>query len=228
MSQAHLFIVILAAGLSKRLGFPKQLISRHQQTLLEEKIALASLLSPQGIFVVVPDIDTNWAKVLQAQVSKTTAQMIFNNAPSTGMAHSIQLAVQAVSQAKVNKDARVIFLTIDQINLTYNDLLSLTQNIKPNELRVSRYKQDAKPRLGIPVNLTLAFLQTFAKDLQGDQGFRRLWQLDTAIKNPDSNMTYHIEPIDLPKLARDIDTPEQFEQLKIDYQLEKPNANEVY
>ena len=53
---SNLTVVILAAGLSQRLGFAKQLIVKNHQTLLAEKIQLARQLHPYQVLVVLPKL----------------------------------------------------------------------------------------------------------------------------------------------------------------------------
>lgn len=49
VTPSNLTVVILAAGLSQRLGFAKQLIVKNHQTLLAEKIQLAHHRPPPSI-----------------------------------------------------------------------------------------------------------------------------------------------------------------------------------
>lgn len=202
----NLHIVVLAAGLSQRLGFAKQLILKDNITLLEEKIRLAFAFS-NNVTVVIPKIDTDWAKQICCIARRFPIQLVSNPTPQLGMAHSIQLATAALCAQNLPSTARVMFLTIDQIALNNTHLVQLTQAVPDTTLIASRYATPAV--VGIPVNMPVGFLTAFVPQLEGDKGFGKIL---AHLAQADS--TYRILTIDLPELAWDIDTPEQFEQLK--------------
>lgn len=211
--KANLVVVILAAGLSQRLGFAKQLIVKNNQTLLDEKIALALALDPSQVLVVLPKLDTVLSRTLYQQVSKLPVTIVDNLTPQTGMARSIQLAIDALSRQRTTDATRVLFLTVDQFALTHEDLRKLTVPVTDSQLIVSRYDEQPSPNLGIPVNLPLTFLTAFAHHLTGDKGFRVLWQHpnDLTIK---ADNAYQLVDIFLPHLKDDIDTPADFKRFQ--------------
>lgn len=217
-SNAKLIVVILAAGLSQRLGFAKQLILKNNQTLLDEKIALALALHPSQVLVVLPKLDTALSAALYQQVRHLPVTIVDNPNPHTGMAQSIQLAVSTLKNQCVDDPMRVLFLTVDQIALTYDDLIKLTQLVTDDQLIVSRYDEQSPPTFGIPVNLPFGFLTVFAQHLQGDKGFRALWQNQEKLVTKNGR-PYHLTGIFLPHLKQDIDTLDDFEKLKHTYNL---------
>lgn len=222
LSNANLIVVILAAGLSQRLGFAKQLILKKNQTLLEEKIALALALRPSQVLVVLPKLDTALSAALYQQIRHLPVTIVDNNNPQTGMAQSIQLAVSTLENQHVVDSMRVLFLTVDQIALTYDDLIKLTKPVTDGQLIVSRYDEQSSPTFGIPVNLPFGFLTAFAHQLTGDQGFRALWQnhQELVMKN---GKPYQLTGIFLPHVNLDIDTLEDFEKFKTSYGLRLTN-----
>lgn len=221
---ANLVVVILAAGLSCRLGFAKQLILKNHQTLLDEKIDLALALNPSQVLVVLPKLDNALSKTLYQQVSKQSVTIIDNLTPDTGMAQSIQLAIDTLSRQYADDALRVLFLTVDQFALTHADLGKLTAPVSDTQLIVSRYDNQAMPTYGIPVNVPLGFLTAFAHRLTGDKGFRALWQHHDDLM-VDATIPYQLVAIFLPHLKDDIDTPEDFEKFQVMYSLVAPTLH---
>ena len=219
---SNLTVVILAAGLSQRLGFAKQLIVKNHQTLLTEKIQLARQLLPYQVLVVLPKLDNPLSKALYNEVAPFAVTVVDNPTPQTGMAQSIQYAMTTLQQQSVSATMRILFLTVDQVAITLDDLTLLSQNVEDHQLIVSEYGDNNRPIWGIPVNLPWGFLRAFGYQLQGDKGFRALWQHQTTIVSPTDRTVYQLYPIPLPHLGQDIDTLEQFEQLKTAYQLLPP------
>ena len=221
---SNLIVVILAAGLSQRLGFAKQLIVKNHQTLLAEKIQLARQLQPYQVLVVLPKLDNPISKALYNEVAPFAVTVVDNPTPQTGMAQSIQYAMTTLQQQSVSATMRILFLTVDQVAVTLDDLTLLSQNVEGNQLIVSEYGDNNQPIWGIPVNLPWGFLRAFGHQLQGDKGFRALWQHQMAIVSPTDGTVYQLYPIllPLPHLSQDIDTLAQFEQLKTAYQLLPP------
>ena len=222
---SNLTVVILAAGLSQRLGFAKQLIVKNHQTLLAEKIQLARQLQPYQVLVVLPKLDNPISKALYNEVAPFAVTVVDNPTPQTGMAQSIQYAMTTLQQQSVSAAMRILFLTVDQVAVTLDDLRLLSQNVEDNQLIVSEYGDNNQPIWGIPVNLPWGFLRAFGHQLQGDKGFRALWQHQTTIVSPTDGTVYQLYPILLPHLSQDIDTLEQFEQLKTAYHLLPPTQH---
>ena len=222
---SNLTVVILAAGLSQRLGFAKQLIVKNHQTLLAEKIQLARQLQPHQVLVVLPKLDNPISKALYSEVAPFAVTVVDNPTPQTGMAQSIQYAMTTLQQQSVSATMRILFLTVDQVAVTLDDLRLLSQNVEDNQLIVSEYGDNNQPIWGIPVNLPWGFLRAFGHQLQGDKGFRALWQHRTTIVSPTDATVYRLYPLPLPHLSQDIDTLEQFEQLKTAYHLLPPTQH---
>ena len=222
---SNLTVVILAAGLSQRLGFAKQLIVKNHQTLLAEKIQLARQLQPYQVLVVLPKLDNPISKALYNEVALFAVTVVDNPTPQTGMAQSIQYAMTTLQQQSVSAAMRILFLTVDQVAVTLDDLTLLSQNVEHHQLIVSEYGDNNQPIWGIPVNLPWGFLRAFGYQLQGDKGFRALWQHQMAIVSPTDRTVYQLYPIPLPHLSQDIDTLEQFEQLKTAYHLLPPTQH---
>nr|WP_313062929.1 NTP transferase domain-containing protein [Moraxella sp. CTOTU49097] len=225
VNPSNLTVVILAAGLSQRLGFAKQLIVKNHQTLLAEKIQLARQLQPHQVLVVLPKLDNPISKALYNEVAPFDVTVVDNPTPQTGMAQSIQYAMTTLQQQLVSATMRTLFLTVDQVAITLDDLSLLSQKVEDHQLIVSEYGDNNRPIWGIPVNLPWGFLRAFGHQLQGDKGFRALWQHQTTIVSPADSKVYQLYPIPLTHLSQDIDTLAQFEQLKTAYHLLAPTQH---
>lgn len=220
MAGNALNVVILASGLSQRLGFAKQLIVKYHQSLLRENVQLALSLNPVQVLVVLPHHDSDFFNRLSAEISDLAVTVVKNSTPQTGMADSIKLAIATLKQQQADSTMRVLFLTTDQVALTHHDLIQLTQAVEHHQILASQYGDE--PILGVPVNLPFGFLQEFGNELQGDKGLRSLWKHQTDIPSQLDNTVYQLFPIALPHLSDDIDTPQDFERLQDHYQLSLP------
>lgn len=216
----RLFVIILAAGLSQRLGIPKQLIHQHGISLISKTVQQAQALSPAAMLVVAPALNTAWAKQIYAELAGLCVTIIDNPQPSAGMAHSLKLAIHALANTTCRRDDRVLILTIDQVALTVDDLHTLNQTADSHELMLSRYGK--QPILGVPVNLSWGFVYDSAARLQGDKGLRALWQQPADLICSCCGANYRLTAVDLPHLAIDIDTMAQFDGLKQRFSLTLP------
>lgn len=217
---ARLFVIILAAGLSQRLGIPKQLVRQHGISLLSKTIQQAQALSPKAVFVVTPAPVTAWARQIHAELATLPVVTVHNPHPQNGMAHSLRRALHALADTDSHRDDRVLILTIDQVALTVADLHALYQPADSHELVLSRYGEP--PVLGVPVNLPWGFLCDYAARLQGDKGLRALWQDTAALACAACGVDYRVVAVDVPQLAMDLDTMAQFEAFKERFDLALP------
>ena len=73
--------VVLAAGLSRRMGRPKQWLTYEGQTLLERALATYAVMAP--LAVVVPS-------TMELTASQETVIPVYNAHPEWGKGHSIR------------------------------------------------------------------------------------------------------------------------------------------
>ena len=101
--------VILAAGLSSRMGFPKALMPIGQSFFLFE---VYRKLVAAGVTPVHIVINTGLRSSLDAQVSRfEQAEFVLNNEPAKGQIHSLQLGLMAARQ---NGAEAVMVALVDQ------------------------------------------------------------------------------------------------------------------
>ena len=183
---ANFAVLILAAGLSRRLGQPKQLLLKNNKPLIRYIAELAIGLNPQSTVVIANDsID------IASALKELPLHIVFNPQAETGMASSLQLGADFLK----NYDMPVLILGIDQPLLDAAFLQQLVQHHmqQPDMNIVSHYAQT----IGIPAIVQAEVLQQ-VKNLSGDSGLKKLLmqQVDKIIKVP------------APELAFDIDTVE--------------------
>src|SRR5699024_2923525 len=132
-------MILLASGLSRRLGQAKQLLFKNGVPLISHMIRLAASTNPQLIIVVIPknkaSIDSEVAKLSDTHLN---VKIAINQTPETGMGHSLYTAIEALTYFVSNKNfndkdfnhevvERVLIIGVDQVllNLEHvNELLA--------------------------------------------------------------------------------------------------------
>ncbi|TXD98463.1 nucleotidyltransferase family protein [Psychrobacter frigidicola] len=127
-------VIILASGLSQRLGQSKQLLSKNGEALICYMTMLALSTQPKTIIVVVPK---NRPKISNAlsDLSRRNSMIdiVVNPIPEVGMAHSLYLGIEALtgfdrslndtlSSTPIN---RVLIMGVDQVLLDSHHLTNL-------------------------------------------------------------------------------------------------------
>lgn len=178
--------VILAAGASRRLGEPKQLVRLEEETLLERAVRVAAQAGCSPILVVLGAS----SETILAQIAFLPAEIVLNPEWEEGMASSLRAGIHALPA----QTRGVLLLTCDQPTVTAAHLQRLASNA-PTEPVASRYAD----KHGVPAYFPAT---TFAELLQlsGDQGARRLLAAARAI--------------DLPGGEIDVDTPESLRRAR--------------
>jgi molybdenum cofactor cytidylyltransferase len=153
--------VILAAGGSLRLGRPKQLLSVAGETLIARTSRFVAATRPGKTVAVLG----SHAERMCGQLAGAMA--VFNPDWATGMASSLQVAADALA----GRTHPVLVVIIDQLALDEAHLWRLLAAHDGSRDTVTAYG-DA---MGIPAVLRAATLMR-ATALEGDMGFRALWQ----------------------------------------------------
>lgn len=172
--------VILAAGESKRLGTPKQLVELGAERLLERAVRTCREAGLSPIFIV---LGARAAEVA-AQCDLRDAQVVRCERWAEGMSQAIVAGVAAAEEAKASS---AIVMTCDMPFVTPQHLTALSR--KRGEVCASSYAD----RQGVPAHFPRSVFAQLAR-LQGDAGARELLSQAKAV--------------DLGDDALDIDTPE--------------------
>lgn len=188
-------LVILAAGASRRMGSPKQLIEIDGRPLLVRAIE-AALAAPVWPVVVV--LGAN-ATAIRPVIGHLPVLVVDNPAWAEGMASSIREGVATLRQFSRALDAAVLALC-DQPGFSAATVESLlaAHRATGRGIVAARYSG----RLGAPALFTRAHFPALAA-LTGEEGARDLLNADPA----------RVAAVDLPELARDLDTPEDLKDL---------------
>lgn len=212
-------VIILASGLSQRLGQAKQLLSKEGEALIRVMLKLAVTTQPQAIILIIPDHHqaiTDAVADLAAQYP--IIRMVVNPQPETGMAHSLYLGIEALGDANVLVE-RVLIMGIDQIRLDELHLAALLAGKQPVvasgysswvRMRVHTDKRhldddalvnsSAKTIAGLPLVIDEGLLKQWQSTLTGDKGLRHFIR---ALPPSQISTVTNVQ------LSYDIDTPEQ-------------------
>lgn len=215
-------VIILASGLSQRLGQPKQLLVKNGEPLILRMARLALNTNPQAVIVVIPDKHSAITSVVTELAMRYPAvQAVLNSKPDTGMADSLRLGIEGIASLENSSIERVLIMGVDQVLLDESHLAALLtgeqsvvasryhswkrlekhQNLNEAESnKNSATSKSANHVVGLPLAINYKLLIQWQAMLAGDKGLRHLIrglpadQIGTVIND---SLTY------------DIDTPEQ-------------------
>lgn len=188
-------IVLLAAGMSNRLGRPKQLLTYQGDYLLNHAIKVAEKIK-EAVTVVIIGAE---AESLLNEIKDFNVKVVVNQQFREGMASSIRCGVQYI-QHHYNEIENIIMMVCDQPYVNTAHLLKLIACHRSTEAKIvaSTYNE----RKGVPA---LFNKQVFPEllTLEGDVGAKEL------IKKYDSEAA----TVFLPLGEIDIDTEENYKGL---------------
>ena len=188
--------IILAAGGSRRLGQPKQLVCIAGETLLARAIRVVRASASDPILVVFGSHHEN----IRAAVDLSHVRVVMNPIWEQGIATSIHAGIRELLDLDPDA-AAALFLVCDQPRLTTEHLRTL----------IETHEQASEPRIvasqyagtaGIPAIFPKS---QFAKllALRGDAGARHL------LRNPESPVV----EVEFSDGEIDIDTPSNLERI---------------
>ena len=184
--------VILAAGASRRMGTPKQLLPLAGKPLLMHAVE-AALASPAWPVVVVVGAQ---ADSIRASLAKLPVIIAENPAWAEGMASSLRAGVMTLHQFSRALDAALIALC-DQPAFSAEVIAQLVaaQRATGRSIVASRYAG----RHGAPALFLREHFSALAS-LTGEEGARALL----------NDRPEHVAAVDLAALALDLDTPADY------------------
>lgn len=201
-------VIILASGLSERLGQSKQLLSKHGEPLIcyMTKIALAT--KPLAVIVVIPQDQPAITDAINGLVRQNSIiYTVINLIPKTGMAHSLSLGIEALTNLKISLINRVLIMGVDQVLLDsehLKELLAFKSTVVASSYQYldKAYSTDTGKNniIGLPIVINVERLKQWQSALRGDKGLRYL--IRALPPNQLSTVINH-------QLSYDIDTPKQ-------------------
>lgn len=214
-SQNHA-VIVLASGLSQRLGQPKQLLIKNGEPLVTYMTRLAITTNPQVIVIVIPDNQHLIASMMTELANQyPTVQIVVNSQADTGMAHSLSLGIETIAALESTSIDRVLIMGVDQVLLDEPHLMALLAGEQP--VVASRYhswqrleKHQNRDKIvsdiiGLPLAIDYKLLRQWQSELTGDKGLRHL------IRGLPADQ---IGEVDNDQLSYDIDMPEQLAYAK--------------
>lgn len=157
--------VILAAGASKRLGEPKQLLMLGGETLLEHAVRVANAAGCSPVVVVLGA----FVEAIQAGCRLDDAIIVVNEDWAEGIGSSVRAGVRALRDL----DACVV-MTCDMPAVTSEHLRTLMSS---GEVTASSYLG----KKGVPAYFPVEVFPTLMK-LQGDSGAKDLLQSALSVE----------------------------------------------
>ncbi len=159
-------IVILAAGTSRRLGQPKQLLIYNGKNLLQHAVDTASESLVKNIVVV---LGSEYEKI-QHELNKRSAEFIYNADWQEGMASSIRVGISNTLEIFPDTDC-IIFMVCDQPFVNKDLLNDLLKSHRHNGklIAASRYGEI----LGTPALFHSSIFPELM-ELKGDTGARKI------------------------------------------------------
>jgi molybdenum cofactor cytidylyltransferase len=192
---SNIAIVILAAGMSARMGSPKQLLSYKNKNLLRYTVDEALATGCESVFVILgANLD-----LLRNELRDKPVSIIENKEWQEGMASSIRCAVEKIAGTILRPDS-IIFMVCDQPYVSSSLLLSLIA--KKQETNLPIVASSYEDKLGTPALFHRSMFHALM-ELTGDKGARKL-----IADNPGKVAT-----VLFPEGITDIDTKEDYEKL---------------
>jgi molybdenum cofactor cytidylyltransferase len=191
--------IILAAGASRRLGRPKQLVMVSGETLLGRTVRLAREAGADPVIVV---LGAHVAEIA-ASADLGRASVIVNAQWEQGIASTIHVGIEMAWEMR---SQAAMLLVCDQPRLTAAHLRELTQAYAEagvGTIVASRYAGTT----GIPAIFPAEYFERLLA-LAGDEGARRILREDEAREDES-----RVIAIDFEGGEVDVDSAEHLEQL---------------
>jgi molybdenum cofactor cytidylyltransferase len=184
---AELWCVLLAAGGSSRLGYPKQLLRDPVRPLLLRAVDAALTVAPDQVVVVVGAHALRMRSILSRNFGDLP--VVCNGAWNQGISTSLRAGIGVLPQPA---RGALIMLT-DQVRVDSRDLARLANEWRrqPSAAIAARYNGE----IGVPAILPRR-LWARLSELEGDRGAKALLEDDRT------------RLVDMPSAAVDIDTAE--------------------
>ncbi len=159
MNQRHA-VIVLAGGGSRRLGAPKQLLTRGGETLVHRAVRHAVATDPQRLVVVLG----GYCNEVAGALADLDGEHLYNSQWKEGLATSLQIAAHGL----IAHDGPVLILGCDQPALEASHLQRLLDGANSAASGCAATVHGLA--LGGPAVITRAMLQD-SGSLHGDQGF---------------------------------------------------------
>jgi molybdenum cofactor cytidylyltransferase len=198
-----LHVLVLAAGASRRLGQPKQLVQLGGQPVLHRVVANAVSLAGHAVTVVIGAHAGQMTRML----AHSPAAIVVNRQWEEGMGSSLRFGIAALPPAC---DA-VLTLLGDQVGITADDLKRLADAWKGEDSVIAASVYDQ--RVGVPAIFPRSFFSELAQ-LRGDHGARQVLERNSQ----------RLLRVPMPNAAVDLDTPADLAALRERFNTDSPSS----
>ncbi len=189
-------VVILAAGSSSRLGYPKQLVEFNGKTLLQQVIDTANSYEFDAKVLV---LGANSEVILQ-QIETKDFQVIINDNWKEGMSASIKKGLS--ESLKIEKALDHILMLLSDQPFVRSENIKELINVQLKGNKQAAFSEYAG-EIGVPAIFSRELFSELEK-LEGDQGAKKL-----ILNEKIDYQTVKFEAGNF-----DVDTPEDVEELK--------------
>ena len=195
----RIFAVVPAAGRSRRMGRPKQLLDVHGQTMLES--SLAPLLTPGIALIVLVTHKSVAERLPQALPEKIL--VVRNDAPHTEMIDSIRIGLRTLHARKaLRKGDGILVCPADHPGISMSDVDQCICAFHRSSDQIILATRDNKR--GHPIIFPVTDIP-FVHSSACDQGLNALPRLNAPrVTNV---------PCTSPGICRDVDTPQDYRSL---------------
>lgn len=196
MSPVRVGAILLAAGASRRMGVPKQLLGYGGQSLLR-RAAEAALGSGARRVVAVLGAD---AGLLEPELAGLAVEVVVNPLWAEGMSTSLRAGLEALQAGPEPPPEAVLLVLCDQphVDARFLGRLVALQAREGAGIVASEYAGT----VGVPALFAARFFPELAA-LAGDRGARQI-----LLRHPGE-----VRLVEFPLGAVDVDTPEDYERL---------------
>lgn len=189
-------VVVLAAGASRRMNQPKQLLEFENGSLLR-RAALAAVESVCQPVIVV--LGANFEKT-KAEIEDLPVEIFYNENWRSGLSSSIKAGIENLS--KIEPDISAAMMTLaDQPFVTAKHINNFAEKFYRTKSRIVAAEYGGT--IGVPALFASEIFDDLFK-LSGDQGAKLILEKRRA----------ETETIKLPEAALDVDTPQDWRNLK--------------
>lgn len=191
----HCAVLIIAAGESKRMGSPKQLLNVEGETLINRMIHIVKKAVSFPVYVVLGAS----AESIQAQLPKLDVKIVHNAHWQEGMASSIRIGLSTAITQKPDLQG-ILVVVCDQPYITESTITALLELQKEKDTPMAAAYYDHV--MGTPGLFHQSIFNEILS-LKGDMGAKKIIQ-----SRPEEVAKLHFE-----KGLLDIDTKEDYQAL---------------
>ncbi|OUU79712.1 MAG: hypothetical protein CBC38_04360 [Gammaproteobacteria bacterium TMED78] len=188
-NNSDIYPILLAAGCSKRLGFPKQLLKYKSQSFIARSLSVSNSITQNKTIIV---IGSNASKIrLALNRLQSNYKIIYNKKWKEGIAESLK-----IGRKNINSKAKaILILSCDQPFINKSHIFKLISSWKMNKNNIIAASYNNT--FGIPIILPKKFFYLL-----------NLTKEDKGAKQIIKSKKKYLKLISIPEAAIDIDTKE--------------------